>query len=76
MIVALPRAVPIPRPFIALGPTRLNLEYLRADISGCGLGSEVGGWSDGHGCLSEHVGYNVESHRGTSDVDLWDRERR
>lgn len=26
MIVALPRAVPIPLPFIALGPTRLNLD--------------------------------------------------
>ena len=25
MMVALPRAVPIPLPFIALGPTRLNL---------------------------------------------------
>lgn len=29
MMVALPRAVPIPRPFMALGPTRLNLEGLR-----------------------------------------------
>jgi hypothetical protein len=25
-MVARPRAVPIPRPFMALGPTRLNLE--------------------------------------------------
>ena len=34
MIVALPRAVPIPLPLIAFGPTRLNLKYWRSDEQG------------------------------------------
>ena len=33
MIVALPRAVPIPLPLIAFGPTRLNLQRTRMMIS-------------------------------------------
>ena len=33
MIVALPRAVPIPLPLIAFGPTRLNLRRARMTIS-------------------------------------------
>lgn len=32
MIVARPRAVPIPLPLIALGPTRLNLRLISTEI--------------------------------------------
>lgn len=72
MMVALPRAVPIPRPFMALGPTRLNLEGLRGvfktgregkqeTVSQAGEeGEEEAGGGDVHGCVGEHVGNDEE----------------
>jgi hypothetical protein len=63
MIVARPRAVPIPLPLIALGPSRLNLMN---DSVIAALARRV----DSHWCILEHVWNDEESDHAAPDVDL------
>ena len=65
MIVALPRAVPIPLPLIALGPTRLNL------VETSDHGSiYCGQIEDAHRGVLQHVWDNEESDHTSPDVHL------
>lgn len=65
IIVARPRAVPIPLPRIALGPTRLNLDI---PISKNRSGPEE--LTGIHGGILQHIWNNEETDHAPSDVDL------
>jgi hypothetical protein len=64
MIVARPRAVPIPLPFIAFGPLRLNLEdySVRKEIAQQPKNT--------HGSILEHIWNNKESDHTPPNVNL------
>ena len=64
MIVALPRAVPIPLPLIALGPTRLNLQE-HVNEAQCDTGSRYPHWR-----VLQHIRHNEESDHASPDVHL------
>ena len=68
MIVALPRAVPIPLPFIAFGPTRLNLHTSRQFI--VATTSDRRGGGDVHWRILQHVGHDEEADHAPADVHL------
>jgi hypothetical protein len=73
MMVARPRAVPIPLPLIAFGPTRLNLPYrsISINLMTMALALEGAGASDDvHRCILKHVWYNKESYHASSNVYL------
>jgi hypothetical protein len=65
MIVARPRAVPIPLPLIAFGPTRLNL---------CHMKNQYEIWTQSrmssHWCILQHVWHDKEPNHTSPDVDL------
>jgi len=63
MIVARPRAVPIPLPRMAFGPTRLNLSS-QIRVTGWGCEGSL------HGGILQHVGYNEKSYHTSPDVHL------
>jgi len=67
MIVARPRAVPIPRPFMALGPTRLNLSHR---IGGQPVFANRQQIDYVHRRILQHVGNNEEANHAPSNVDL------
>lgn len=66
MIVALPRAVPIPLPLIAFGPTRLNL-CIAITVSGQ-LNVIIA--CDSHWRVLQHVGDNEEPDHTSPDIYL------
>jgi len=67
MIVARPRAVPIPRPLIALGPTRLNLAEM---ISFHKALTRPEDWGDLHWGILQHIGDNEKTDHAPSYIDL------
>ena len=67
MIVALPRAVPIPLPLIAFGPTRLNLVPTPSNEK---LAYQVKQDEDLHWRILQHVRDNEESDHTSPDVHL------
>jgi len=65
MIVARPRAVPIPLPRIALGPTRLNLDTLISkDRRGPKRLTGI------HGGILQHIWDDEETDHAPPDIDL------
>jgi hypothetical protein len=64
-MVARPRAVPIPRPRIAFGPTRLNLS-----ITASMYARSYGAYANVHGRVLKHVRYDEEADHATADVHL------
>ena len=66
MIVARPRAVPIPLPFIAFGPTRLNLGEKGSEKRSTRTNEE----HNVHGRVLQHVWYNEEANHTATNVHL------
>lgn len=64
-MVARPLAVPIPRPFIAFGPTRLNLR-----ASSVRHDSQNSFGHRSHWRIGEHVWHDEEADHRSPDVDL------
>lgn len=67
MMVARPRAVPIPRPLIALGPTRLNLAEMISFHKAISRPEDCG---DLHWGILQHIGDNEETNHAPSYIDL------
>jgi len=66
IIVARPRAVPIPLPRMALGPTRLNLSNKVRVISKI----DHKRTRDLHGGILQHIWHNKESNHTSPDIHL------
>ena len=60
MMVARPRAVPMPRPLSAFGPCRLNLESVSVSERD----------RDSHRCIGEHVWHDEQPDHRPANVDL------
>ena len=67
MMVARPRAVPMPRPLIALGPTRLNLAE---KISSYKVVGRPGDWGDLHWGILQHIWDNEKTDHASSNINL------
>ena len=67
MIVARPRAVPIPRPFMAFGPTRLNLVQRVGGQRVFASGQQM---DIIHRRILQHIRNNKEADHAPPNVDL------
>jgi hypothetical protein len=67
MIVARPRAVPIPLPLIAFGPTRLNLH---TQVFSVKKSKAYHYFKNSHWCILQHIWHDEEPNHTSPDIHL------